>query len=101
MNIVSNAGDAIPNEGLLTIATETVELDDKFIAAHGYGKPGIYALLSVTDTGTGMDDKTREKIFEPFFTTKEVGKGTGLGLSLVYSIVEQNDGEINCYTEPG
>ena len=101
MNLATNARDAMPTGGLLTIENGTVEIDDEYIKAHGYGKAGTYALISVTDSGVGMDEKTRGKIFEPFFTTKEVGKGTGLGLSIVYGIVKQHSGYVNCYSEPG
>jgi PAS domain S-box-containing protein len=101
MNLATNARDAMPHGGLLRIETGTIEIDDKYIEAHGYGKLGIYAMLSVTDSGIGMDEKISKRIFEPFFTTKEVGKGTGLGLSMVYGIIKQHTGYINCYSEPG
>lgn len=100
MNLATNARDAMPDGGLLTIGTEAVKIDEEFIKAHAYGKPGEYALISISDTGAGMDEKTKDKIFEPFFTTKEVGKGTGLGLAMVYGIIKQHDGYIHVYSEP-
>jgi PAS domain S-box-containing protein len=101
MNLCTNARDAMPNGGLLLIETEMVEVGEEFIRIHGYGKPGMYALLTVSDTGVGMDKKTRDRIFDPFFTTKEVGKGTGLGLAMVYGIIKQHNGYINVYSDPG
>ena len=98
MNLVTNARDAMPDGGCLTISTGLVELDEE-LKIFEYQKPGKYALMSLTDTGTGMDEATIEKIFEPFFTTKEVGKGTGLGLSMVYGIIKQHKGYIHVYSE--
>src|SRR6185369_1341912 len=101
MNLAVNARDAMPQEGILSIETETVVMCNDFIKVHGYGKPGEYALISITDSGMGMDESTRAKIFDPFFTTKGVGKGTGLGLSIVYGIIKQHNGFINVYSEQG
>ncbi len=101
MNLATNARDAMPDGGSLTISTELVEIDMEFINIHGYGEPGMYALISVADTGIGIEKKMMEKIFEPFFTTKEIGKGTGLGLAMVYGIIKQHDGYINVYSESG
>ena len=101
MNLATNARDAMREGGLLTIETETVDIDQSFINKHGFGKEGMFAVISVTDTGIGMDKETRDRIFEPFYTTKEVGKGTGLGLAMVYGIIKQHDGYINVYSESG
>jgi PAS domain S-box-containing protein len=94
INLVTNAVDAMPDGGKLTIHVQPYTMDMRFIEQHGFGSPGEYACVSVEDSGVGMDEKTREKIFEPFFTTKEPGKGTGLGLSIVYGIVKQHNGFI-------
>jgi PAS domain S-box-containing protein len=101
INLSTNARDAMPNGGNLKIEVKQVEINRAFVAAYGYGAIGKYALVSVSDTGVGMDTKTKEKIFDPFFTTKEVGKGTGLGLSIVYGIVKQHNGYINAESTPG
>ncbi len=100
-NLVTNARDAVPKGGIISIFTKLVRLDSTFTEMLGYGKPGEYALITFSDNGSGMDRITREHIFDPFYTTKEVGKGTGLGMSTVYSIVKQHDGYINVYSEQG
>jgi PAS domain S-box-containing protein len=101
MNLVMNARDAVQGHGRITIETSVFEIGEEFIRTHAYGEPGSYALLTVSDTGEGMDEATRRRIFEPFFTTKEVGKGTGLGLSMVYGIIKQHKGYITVSSEPG
>ncbi len=101
MNFATNARDAMPEGGRLSIETRRITFDEEFIDAHGFGFPGEYACISVSDTGTGIDEETKDKIFDPFFTTKELGKGTGLGLAMVYGIVKKHCGYINVYSEPG
>ena len=101
MNLATNARDAMPDGGTISIKVERSELDDTFIKSHGYGEPGDYANIIVSDTGVGMDEDTVKKIFEPFFTTKEAGRGTGLGLSIAYGIVKEHNGYIIAYSKPG
>ncbi len=101
INLAANARDAILESGRLTISTGLAEVDEEYVAAYGYGKPGRYALITVADTGQGMDAETQKKIFEPFFTTKSVGEGTGLGLAISYGIIKQHSGYIKVYSEPG
>lgn len=101
MNLVANARDAMLNGGKISIKTQPVTLSQEFVNVHGYGTLGSYAMVSVSDSGIGMDKETQSHIFEPFFTTKELGQGTGLGLSMAYGIVKKHDGFINVYSEPG
>jgi two-component system cell cycle sensor histidine kinase/response regulator CckA len=101
MNLSINARDAMPDGGSLFIETELAEMDEDAAKAHDLKKAGPFALITVTDTGMGMDEKTRERIFDPFFSTKDAGKGTGLGLSMVYGIIRQHEGGINVTSEEG
>jgi CheY-like chemotaxis protein len=101
LNLCLNARDAMSQEGRVLVETQNTEVQEEFCKKYPYAKPGKYVLLSVSDTGVGMDVATLDHIFEPFFTTKEMGKGTGLGLATVYGIVKQHEGFLNVVSEPG
>ena len=101
MNLCVNARDAMMDGGKLTIEVKSVFLDEHYVGTHPDIQPGPYILLTVSDTGCGMDETTRQQVFDPFFTTKGKGKGTGLGLATVYGIVKQHGGDIRVYSEPG
>jgi PAS domain S-box-containing protein len=101
MNLALNANDAMPHGGRLTLETSNYVYDQSAAGSKLLEENGDYVLFRISDTGTGMDQKTVARIFEPFFTTKEVGKGTGLGLSTAYGIIHSHGGQIYCYSEPG
>lgn len=101
INLCVNARDAMPGGGRIVIETLNIFADDAFITINEWARPGPYICIMVTDSGTGMDRETMQHVFEPFFTTKEKGKGTGLGLSMVYGIINQHQGMVKVYSEPG
>ncbi len=101
VNLATNARDAMPDGGVLTMKTTQTVIDKEFCRMHGYGEPGEYALMTVEDTGTGMSKDVQQKIFDPFYTTKDTGKGTGLGLAIAWGIVKQHKGYILVDSDPG
>jgi len=100
LNLAANARDAMPTGGTLTFSTRNIQVDDSYARNHPGSQPGPHVLLTVIDSGVGMDAQTQQHLFEPFFTTKQVGKGTGLGLATVYGIVSQCGGWIEVKSKP-
>jgi PAS domain S-box-containing protein len=100
VNLTTNARDAMPYGGTLTIKTDVMEMHEEFIKENGYGVAGPYIVLTVSDTGVGMKEQVRANIFQPFFTTKPVGKGSGLGLAVTYGIIKQHNGFIDVESRP-
>ena len=101
LNLLINARDAMPEGGTITIESQNAPIDETFVHKYPYFKPGKYALVTIRDTGTGMDEEVRRRVFEPFFTTKKSNDGTGLGLAMVYGIVKNYDGYIHVESEQG
>lgn len=101
MNLATNARDAMPSGGALNIETDIIDMNEETIKRQGFGIPGTYVIVTVADTGTGIDISLKERIFEPFFTTKEFGRGSGLGLSIAYGIITQHSGYMTVDSEPG
>jgi CheY-like chemotaxis protein len=101
MNLAVNASHAMADGGAITIETSNTRLDPDYCRFHPEIQPGDFVLITLSDTGHGMDEQTMQRIYEPFFTTKNVGEGTGLGLSVVYGIIKDHGGNILCYSEVG
>jgi CheY-like chemotaxis protein len=101
LNAATNARDAMPDGGVLTIEVRDTWIDEDHRARHGWGQPGHYGSIIIGDTGRGMDQQTLERAFDPFFTTKPTGLGTGLGMAMIYGLVKQQDGFVDLRSAPG